>query len=53
MSKRGGKKKREEDEPLSLHPLGFDEAVEALLKVKPPKKKKKRGGDGEAKNKKG
>jgi len=27
---------------LSLHPLKFEEAVSALLKVKPPKKNKKK-----------
>ena len=37
--------KRDRDIPLSLHPLGFEEAVRDLLAVKPPEKqppKKKR-----------
>ncbi len=36
-------KGRKKDAPITLAPLGFEEAVKALLKVPPPKKKKKRG----------
>ena len=42
--KKARKKPRDRDIPLSLAPLGFDEAVRDLLAVKPPEKhpKKKR-----------
>lgn len=36
------RKLRDRDLPLSLHPLGFQEAVSDLLKVKPPPEKRKR-----------
>lgn len=47
-SKKPGRKRKpkkpppERDKPLSLHPLSFDEAVAALLKVKPPERKRRR-----------
>lgn len=30
--------RRKKDPPITLAPLGFEDAVKALLKVKPPKK---------------
>jgi len=38
--KKEGEKTQEK--PVSLHPLGFEEAVSDLLKVKPKGKKRKR-----------
>ncbi|MFC1732860.1 hypothetical protein ACFL6I_21365 [candidate division KSB1 bacterium] len=38
---RGYITRMEKDKPLSLYPLKPEEALEILLKIKPPKKKKK------------
>jgi hypothetical protein len=40
-SKKKGDRKTPYDRPVSLHPLTFREALEGLLKVKPPPKEKK------------
>lgn len=37
------KKKITSEKPVSLSPLGFKEALEALLKVKPEEKKEDKG----------
>lgn len=37
--KKKPKKKKAKDAPISLAPLSYEEAVRALLKAKPPKKK--------------
>ena len=40
--KQGASQKRKP--PISLEPLGFEEALDNLLKVRPPPEKPKRGG---------
>lgn len=42
MKKKRAKKPRDRDVPLTLHPLGFDEALGDLLHVKPPPKPTKK-----------
>lgn len=36
------KEKITNEKPVSLHPLTLEEALEALLRTKPPKEKKKK-----------
>ncbi|MBC8267401.1 MAG: hypothetical protein H8E36_01480 [Rhodospirillaceae bacterium] len=40
--------KKPAEKPISLKPLGFEEAVTSLLKVKPSKKEPENGGENDS-----